>query len=492
MYSFPPQSIVREHTLDAIVVVPGAMGSALNDEQRGLIWGFTNPKTYLTLWGPEAGMALLALTPAELDAIAEGTYDPKTARVKPAGLIRFSAFAPLTGGFEPYTSLVRALKDAAAHPDAVLTFAYDWRLPVRLNSQVLAKAMRQHLQQWRAHPEHAAARRYHPEQRDAGIILVAHSMGGLVARGLADTTIENGFENVRQVITLGTPFLGSVAAAVMLERGEGAPIALPRNRLRDVARTMPGLYDLLPRNRCVLTRQDHLDEVVALTTQDVVAIGGDPHLAAASQSYFETAQATTLPGHRIVEGIVQPTWQSLQIRAGTVDPAYVSYHRYADDTLMRDEIGRAQPFDDQGDGTVWRYAARPEGSLEKPVPIAQQHGALASSGETIKTVVGLVTDQGLGVRLGGGDLGLQLPDMAVIGSPFTVMVTGEADPSRVECRVVDLSTNECVRRPLLRSDGETKLADTLSLSEEGLYRVEIKGESGDPVTRILMVTSAER
>lgn len=481
--------VVREHALDAIVVVPGTMGSALKDAERGPIWGFRDPRAYLSLWGPGAGMASLGFTPAELEALAEGRYDPAKARVQPDGLLRFPAFAPFAGGLEPYTGLVRALKGAAAHPDAVLEFAYDWRLPTRLNSRLLATAMRDHLNRWRATEEHAAARRLDPDQRDAEIIIVAHSMGGLVARGLG--SIENGFEHVRKVITLGTPFYGAVKAALMIESGEGSAVPLPRRRLRQAARTMPGLYDLLPRNRCLLRYSGGGDEVVALTPDDVVAIGGDRFLAEESARDYQSSLSTELPDHSPIVGVAQPTWQSLRIDGGKVDPAFLSYRWDADDELIRDEIGRARPFDDQGDGTVWRYSARPRGG-PAAMPVAQQHGALAKSGEIIKTVVGMVTDQGdLGVRLGEGEVGLAVPDIVSSGTSFTVTVTGETDPAQVTCRIVDVGTDSLVRRPLLRRSADGRLQDTLDLRDEGLYRVEVKAGASEPVTQIVMVTRPE-
>lgn len=490
MPSFPPQIVVREHALDAIVVVPGIMGSALKDAERGAtIWGFRDPRTYLSLWGPKAGMARLGFTPAELDALAQDRYDPAKARVQPDGFIRFPAFAPFAGGFEPYTDLVSALKGAAAHPDAVLEFAYDWRLPTRLNSRLLAAAMRDHLNTWRSTKEHAAARRHDPYQRDAEVIIVAHSMGGLVARGLGG--IENGFEHVRKVITLGTPFYGSVKAALMVESGEGGPVPLPHRRLRQVARTMPGLYDLLPRNRCLLRHSHGADEVVALTPDDVVAIGGDRYLAEESASDYQSTLSTELPGHRPIVGVAQPTWQSLQINGGAVDPAFSTYRWDGDDELIRDEIGRARPFDDQGDGTVWRYSARPQGG-PTTMPVAQQHGALAKSREIIKTVVAMVTDQDdLGIRLGEGEVGLLVPDIVSTGTRFTVTVTGEADPAQVTCRIVDVDTNGLVRRPLLRRSADGRLQETLELPDEGLYRVEVKAGASEPVTQIVMVTRPE-
>lgn len=488
-----PRRPLAARTIDAIVIVPGIMGSALRDAERGMIWGFQNPHTYLSLWGPGAGMTPLALTDRELDAISEGIYDPATARVQPAGLLRLPAFGPVLGGLEPYTRLVTALRKAAYDDAAVLEFAYDWRLPVRLNSELLARAMKAHLARWRAHDAHAEARRFHPEQRDAGIVIVAHSMGGLVARGLGDARIEGGLENVRQVITLGTPFYGSVKSTVMIERGEGVPVPLPRRRLRDVARTMPGLYDLLPRYRCLKTHRDGIDDVVSLSVNDVAAIGGNRDLAQAAADDFDAATSLVLPKHRPVIGIAQETWASLRINSGEVKPAAESYRLTTDGSLLRDDAGRPLTHVDRGDGTVWTYAARPQGFEEKTIPIVQHHGALTNSGEAIKSIVALVTDQGdLGLPLGDGQISLAVPDVVDTDTPFTVTVTGEADPASVECIVEDAETDELIRVPQLYSIGPDLLQETLSLSEPGLFRVGVKCGGTERVTQLVMVTPPER
>lgn len=65
-------------------------------------------------------------------------------------MLRFPAFAPVLRGFEPYTKLLRGVRASVAHPDAVLEFAYDWRLSVAHTAAELAKAVDPHLQAWRA------------------------------------------------------------------------------------------------------------------------------------------------------------------------------------------------------------------------------------------------------------------------------------------------------------------------------------------------------
>lgn len=482
----PPRTFIREHTHDAIVVVPGIMGSALCDAERGPIWGFGSPGPYLKLWFSPGQMAALGLSPAELAAVAEGRYDFASARVRPTGLIRFPSCAPFLGGFEPYTALAKALRAVAADPAAVLEFAYDWRLPVRLNARLLARSMREHLAAWRTHPACVAAREAHPERRQAQILIVAHSMGGLVARGLADPAIDDGFADVRKVITLGTPFYGSVKAAVILNTGDGTPIPMPKRQLRDAARTMPGVYDLLPRNRCLLDGAD----VVAPTAAHVEALGADRGLAEASLADFHALEATRLPHHQALLGVAQPTLQSFGISGGRVEVADYSY-RFDGDTLLRDAQNRPLPFSDTGDGTVWRYAARPIGQDVPTTPFAQQHGALANANEMIRTVVGIVTDQeDLGIALGEGEIGLEVPDLVQPGEEFTITVTGEEDPAAVTCVVEDIGEAEVVRRPGLRWSNGT-LAETVTLAAPGLYRIGVKAGAADPVTQVVLVAAPE-
>lgn len=475
----------QSHGLDAVVVVPGIMGSALKDT-RGDVWGFSDPMTYVKLWSSRSAMPRLGFTQMELEALATDSYDPATARVQPAGLISSPSFAPILAGLEPYSHLVSQLT-AATHDAAVLEFAYDWRLPIRLNSRLLAQAMKEHLARWRRHQAHAALRQQHPEQRDAEIIIVAHSMGGLVVQGLADPVIEDGFQDVRKVITLGTPFYGSVKAATILAHGEGAPVPLPRRRLAEAARTMPGLYDLLPRNRCLLRQVGARPDVVALGVEDVVGIGGNEQLAQRAASDFLSRKPTTLPGHRPIVGVAQPTWQSLEIMSGAVHPKDKAYRWDKNEVLMRGSDGVPLSFNDMGDGTVWRYAARPKGSPEAE-SVAQQHGALAKSGEGVQQVVAIVTDLGdLGVLLGGGGVGIDAPDTVAPETRFTVTVTGEVDPALVTGQVVDVGTSRKVREIRLRRADADGLRDELILDKPGLYRVEVQTDAGHPVTQIVMV-----
>lgn len=451
-----------DRTADAVVVVPGIMGSALYDTvAEQTVWGL-RPGWYARAWsrsGP--GMAPLAVREEELTG--------RSARVKPIGLLTFSAFSPLLGGCEPYTPLLRAIRKLVLHRSAVLEFAYDWRLAVAHNAALLADAVAEHLAAWRERSR----------RPDAQVVLVAHSMGGLVCQALA--VIPGAMDNVRAVVTLGTPFDGAAKAALLLSTGEGS--ALPRAQLRAVAATMPGVYDLLPRYRCV----DEGDTVRRMEPADVAALGGSASLAAAAVDAHTARAVVMVPRHRAVIGVAQPTSCSLTVLDGVVTAHPYTFEIGDDGELVREHTGLLVRRGGVGDGTVPRSSARPPHGL-LPTPLAQQHGALARSAEAM-TFVRDVLLHGVADtrdRLGGEadeGVGLAVPDVVVPGEPWTATVTGVAF-QLVRCTVTDADSGVVVDRPRARRrDGAVCVS--VVLSAPGLYRVSVDGGC-EPVTQLVM------
>jgi pimeloyl-ACP methyl ester carboxylesterase len=184
---------------DAVVVVPGIMGSELMLQETGeTLWGLRSAEWYRKAWASGSSLRALELSDEERG----GRYG----RIRATRLLRFPAYAPFLRGFEPYTNLVRALRRRVLHPAAVAEFPYDWRLPVSHNAVLLADAAQRHLATWRRHPSHDDVQRTGQENEPA-LVLVAHSMGGLLCSQLS--VIPGAMDNVRAVITLGTPFYGA-------------------------------------------------------------------------------------------------------------------------------------------------------------------------------------------------------------------------------------------------------------------------------------------
>src|SRR6266542_2153302 len=128
-------------SLDAAVVVPGIMGSELVErESHKVLWGMGVALASAGRLGYRARFAALEVTDDERSG--------KTGRVVPTRLLATPDWLPGLGGVEPYGRLVQAVRTAVVHRDAVLEFAYDWRLDVQHNAGLLARAARLHLASW--------------------------------------------------------------------------------------------------------------------------------------------------------------------------------------------------------------------------------------------------------------------------------------------------------------------------------------------------------
>jgi pimeloyl-ACP methyl ester carboxylesterase len=464
-----PPEVRRHRSHDLAVVIPGIMGSRLVDVDSGkAIWDLRRAMGGLP-WRRRSALKSLIVSDEERDG--------RSARVRPAGLMGLPFWVPVLGGFEPYGDLVRELRRASVDDAAVLEFPYDWRLGVEVNAAQLASTLHDALPRWRRHPAQVEAARRHPEERPAAIVLIGHSMGGLVAQALS--TVPGGLEDVRAVITLGTPFHGSVRAMELLSHGAGGPWTLSRQALRDVGRTMPGLYDLLPSYPCVFAD----DQLRRPEPAHIAAIGGDVGLARDTLAARARRAQAVVPGHHLVLGSAQVTPQSVEIRGGEVFAQVHTYIRHRDGSLEADDIGRPRKIDYLGDGTVYLHAAQlPRVTA---TAIAQQHGALARTPSVIDIAREVARQVDLGIVLGGRELGLTVPASAVPNSLIPVRVRVDDDPHLVEVTVEDTGSSfrETYRR--FRVD-ESDLVFNIDFPVPGLYRV-LASQGDDPVSSLVLV-----
>ncbi|MGW5455950.1 esterase/lipase family protein [Nocardia sp. NPDC003979] len=441
---------------DAVVIVPGIMGTELFDTNTGKqLWGL-RPGLLARMWtAPTANLAPLAVDP------------DSTSRVRPGRLLRFPALMPGLGSVEPYTRLSRKLRTVVRHPGAVLEFGYDWRLPVAHNASLLAHAIDEHLAWWRAYSDRPQAQ----------VHLVAHSMGGLLCQALGE--ISGAYDDVAQVITLGTPFEGAAKAAVILGTGFGAPV--PSRGLRPVAATMPGIYDLLPTYRCV----DEGTDVSRLTPADVAGFGGDRDLAASAMMHAETRRSVVMPAHRALIGVAQPTICSLDPCDGRVEPRYYTFAIDVDGELVRNADGVLKRLPGFGDGTVPRNSAAWNNHTS---PLPQQHGALAQTDESIAFVVDRLLHRDTGARLGDSDVGVAAPDAVQVGEEFLLEVTGVEDPHAIGVVVYDAEDGQRVDGPFARRR-EGRVEVPVTLWRPGMFRIAVTGGATTAVTILVLAVS---
>jgi pimeloyl-ACP methyl ester carboxylesterase len=433
--------------------------------------------------------------------------------VEPTRLLRRVGWMPFLGGCEPYAELIQHLRNAVVHPSAVVEFPYDWRLGVDCNGKLLAERCVSVLRSHRA-----LVTQYRYADPDlVRVVLVAHSLGGLVAQHAVHHYAAA--ESVRSIVTLGTPFFGSVKAVAMLA-GERTQLTehlkAPRwldQALRELAVTCPSAYDLLPRFRCVAGAPDpdayargagsgpaEAAGLTLLTDDQVQSLGGNRDLAMAARRRAKALQeaiASSTPPIVPVVGAGQPTLQSLVLANGACQ-----FRR----SLDGDEEGKQN---EGGDSTVYRRAAAPAGITAIPLP--QKHGALARTTDVFGIVVDKARGADTGPPLGVRPLSADIPDVAAAGDTFTVRVTDAADtvaafmdptkadmtdtgvglnrrtdPTGIAVTSTSVESGVSYRWDLPRSVDGT-LEFTSPIHPPGLYRVEVSGGGFFPVTDLTLV-----
>ncbi|MFE9773592.1 AAA family ATPase [Streptomyces sp. NPDC005931] len=487
---------------DAVVLVPGFMGSALVDTLSGHpLWGHESVAGLARTWLRDGGSDDLRLTADELRGDQQ--------RVRPVSLLRTPSWAPMLGGIESYEPLRRTVRSYAAHPDAVLDFPYDWRLAVTHNARLLAQAAAWHLERWRAHPAVSRLRADGGDGPPPRLVLIAHSMGGLVACAALG---QNAWlaENTRAVVCIGTPFRGIPQALGMLSaRTASGPSPVTHRRMRQLLCTWPGFYDLLPDYRCI----EENGRVRHLQRGDVWRLGGDTVLAEEAVNRRPDIQRGTL-GRRVlaVAGLGVRTVQSVDLTDGAVRLRYTAPRLATDGSPLRDERGAPLRWDAGGDGLVPSVSAGTPAHANDFVPV--RSGSLVVEDSVMSFLAGVLSagpraselpltrgedtwglpeerlarhlsdDGGIGLPSAVG-LSLSLPEVAVAGRPYDILVRGARSRDvRVRCAPVTgrregAEVAASFRQP---AAGEGLLA-RLILPAPGIYRVTVD-DGGQSLSRL--------
>lgn len=208
----------------AVIFVPGFYGSALADAETG-------ERFFLSAWAALFGRTPLAL--AEPDLGVAGAR-----KLVPDGVLESIRVVPGIYGYDVYGVALDFLRDVAGNRAEVVPFDYDWRGDLHDSVKRLDGVVRR--------------------LREGGttrIVVVAHSMGGLVASyyarygAEAPETAEDrpGFvPPVDAVALVGVPFHGAMTAFRNLQTGTSLGPAKTPLAQASLA-TFPAMYHLVPR-----------------------------------------------------------------------------------------------------------------------------------------------------------------------------------------------------------------------------------------------------
>jgi pimeloyl-ACP methyl ester carboxylesterase len=361
---------------DVIVLVPGILGSVLVKDGRE-VWGASAQSVVGNLVTFGRALKDLKLEPGV------GHEDPKDGVSAPRILPRLymiptfwkaDGYGKLRERLSRRLTLTPATDD---QPGNLIEFPYDWRLSNQLNAQRLADAVIPHFERWRHH---------NPE---AKLILICHSMGGLVARWFLEKL--GGRELTRTLITIGTPYQGSMNALDALVNwlflGLG-PFGISVDQL---VRSFPSVYELLPTYQCLDLGDGQLRGLSGLDLPNT-----DAKELKKSLEFHEQISAAVEKAPRYqtfaIKGVDQPTSQSALLCRGKVEGAstYVS----------------------------------------------QKHTILQSTDSILTQLSGMLTGH-LGKFMGGARIGVDVSDVVDVGASLPVEATskdGDPDlPLQVVC-----------------------------------------------------------
>jgi pimeloyl-ACP methyl ester carboxylesterase len=279
--------------------------------------------------------------------------------VMPDGLLTEPAWLPDFFGVDGYTELVNLLQPRL-EVHQLLTFAYDWRYSNAHTARLLDEEIRPALAEWQSGPGGPGSK----------LILICHSMGGLVARYFCEHL--GGAALTRRIVTFGTPHRGALKALYALS---GEMKIAPFISARSIAGAWPSVWEMLPQYPCL---RDANGRFVRLA-DSTLDLARDPRFAGArdfQQAIRVPAEARAKAGERAYDqvvffGRVQTTLQYAKVWGSSIKPI---------------APGADGVPDRGGDGTVPSFASMPIewDSSEDALPLLDKHAALATRQSAIE------------------------------------------------------------------------------------------------------------
>ena len=315
-------------SLPLVVVIPGIGGSKLADASGTIV--------YRDGLGP---LLSVGRDPSVLDPNNE---------LRPVGLIGhcsvicwqlMTGYDGLLNGISKGLGLppdrVVTAGEELVDPDAtVVAFPYDFRRSVEHIANDLDRVVR----------ARAQGRR---------VVLVAHSMGGLVAAWWW-AFLSEGID-VAEIITLGTPYRGAAKALNVLVNGMRIGPYVPQ-AVTDTVRTWDSVFDLLPHYQVVdgNTRCRYPYELPSGITSAVTGFSGKARAAYAKNRCLHDALV-----NKVAESGSNPF--TVYYSQGHATLGHASIDTHSDGLVVAKGNPRAIPASwDGGDGTVPAFSAIPD------------------------------------------------------------------------------------------------------------------------------------
>lgn len=452
---------------DLVVVLPGIIGSALEKDGKDL-WAISGSALWNTLITMGRWLDNLRLDDPDTDDGVTATRLLSDVHIIP-GLVKIDGYTGITNMIKKQFAVMPGSITSDA-PANYFEFAYDWRRDNRTTAAQLDAFVKHKLGIWREYTNNP----------DAKVILLTHSMGGLVSRYYCE--VLGGWESCRALITFGTPHRGSPNALSFLANGFKKLFI----DLSDAMRSFPSVYQLLPiypllstDTGLVRVAEAEIAGIDAAMAIDGLAFHREIE-AAVENNAKEEAYArgfTTLP----IVGTRQPTLQSATLSGGKVTASRSLPEGI--DALLGD-----------GDGTVPRLSAIPieMSAAYRDTFVPERHSSLQNHGgilQDIRDRIVHMQTQGLGeIRgpersddaAGRPALSVDIDDLYLVDEPITV--TAELVNGEVSDLVATLTPLDGSEPPSHHEFARTGESFSLGLSgkHSGGYRIEVGAAHSGP------------
>jgi hypothetical protein len=443
---------------DVVVVLPGITGSVLTKNGK-TVWGYSGRLVGTTLL--TRGRRLREELSLQDDSPDEETLDDGIVAEK---LVPDLQLLPGIWKIDGYSKLCSFIKERfdVVEGRNFFEFPYDWRRDNRVAAKKLARLTHDWLNKWKDHGN-----------SDPKLILITHSMGGLVSRYFLE--VLGGWKQTRALFSFGTPYRGSLNALDGLTNGSRkGPFGLID--LSDLVRSFTSMYQLLP----IYPAYDPGDEKLVRISETSGIPYVDPVKArAALEFHNEITRAASQnrkdpkwekQGYQTypIVGVEQETKQS----ARKVDNGVELILTYKGQMLG-------------GDGTVPRVSALPvefDGAQPQPgrMYAATQHGSLQNADAALVQLAGQIDDLYLNfgpfksARPGGPSVALQVDDLVTSDEPIQVRAKSDA-PISLTADLLDPDTDQPVQQLNLKESGDEWQQGAFEPAPAGYYRVRVTG-----------------
>jgi pimeloyl-ACP methyl ester carboxylesterase len=448
---------------DVVVLLPGILGSVLTRDGKD-VWAPSAGAVGRALWTLGRSVTSLELhdDPWEQDDLGDGVEAPR--------LMDGVHLIPGFWSIDVYGGISRMIIDTfdVVPGETYVEFPYDWRRDNRVAARKLQRLVDEKLH---------AQRRHNP---DAKVILIGHSMGGLVARWYLECL--GGWQDTRALITFGTPHRGSLNAADFLVNGFVKKVGpLTVADLSRLLRSLTSVYQLLPIYPCVDVGagNQRVAEVALPGVDQARAMAALTDFHRAIEAGVGQRPPDAYAVHSVV-GITQGTKQS-----GRLDGDRLVMLQTYDGDDMR------------GDGTVPRVSATPIETDDdqppyQPMYSSEAHGSLQVAEAVQTQLLGILTARPpVGFR-GGRGIAVEADDLLSVGEPLAVRARPDAAGLTLRASLVDLGTGRPAGEVVLARDSDEVHTGELPPLPVGDYRLRVEGIDlsaplADPVHSLLCV-----